>query len=557
MPWRGPEEKGEVPTLGWEIIDFLESCAVIPDGEFAGQPFRLSSVQREFVLNFYRIHPEVEPDLTKPSQAFVYSRGGQLVAPQKHGKGPFSAAMAIAEAYGPVLFAGWDAKGEPVGRPWATPWIQVTAVSEDQTANIWKSLLPMILLGDLRADIPDTGLTRINLPSGGTIEPVTASARSRLGQRITFCLEDEAHDWTKKNGGRRLADNQRRNLAGMGGRFLETGNAWDPAEHSVAQQTYEAKGTEVYRMMLEPGPGSIRNKRERMKVLKTLYASSWWVDPSRISAEIDDLLERGEVAQAERFFLNRIVPGEDRAFDARRWAELAKPKTQTTEGALITIGVDGARYFDAIAVIATDVASGYQWNLGIWERPPEAPDDYEHPFDEVDGVVTEAFRRWNVWRLYADPGSQYANISPLVDKWQGRWGNKRVIAWMMNQPKKTAYMLRAYVSAMMTGDLSHDGDQHFAAHIENARRKTIPQYDEDGVQMWVIQKESPRSPLKIDAAAAGGLSWEARSDAIASGKGRGSVYDARLREKQGAAVTVGRSAYDRRLAQRKRENSGV
>src|SRR5262249_14430832 len=162
---------------------------------------------------FYRINPN--------TGKFVHFRGAQLVRPQKWGKGPFSAAWVCAEAdpEGPVLFDGWDSAGQPVGRPWATPWIQITAVSEDQTANVWRALVPMIELGDIRADIPDTGQTRINLPGGGRIEPVTASARSRLGQRLTGAVQDEAHSWLDRNGGWMLADNQRRNLAGMGGRF--------------------------------------------------------------------------------------------------------------------------------------------------------------------------------------------------------------------------------------------------------------------------------------------------------------------------------------------------
>jgi hypothetical protein len=125
-----------------------------------------------FLLWFYRLDPV--------TGKFVYDRGGQLCRPQKWGKGPFASAIICAEAdpEGPVLSDGWDANGEPVGRPWPTPHIQVTAVSEDQTDNVWRALRPMIELGDIAADIPDTGLTRINLPSGGLIEPVT-SAPSR------------------------------------------------------------------------------------------------------------------------------------------------------------------------------------------------------------------------------------------------------------------------------------------------------------------------------------------------------------------------------------------
>jgi hypothetical protein len=41
--------------------------------------------------------------------------------------------------------------------------------------------------------------------------------------------------------------------------------------------------------------------------------------------------------------------------------------------------------------------------------------------------------------------------------------------------------------------------------------------DEEDKPLWVIQKERPDSPHKIDAAMAACLSWEARCDALASG----------------------------------------
>jgi hypothetical protein len=382
----------------------------------------------------------------------------------------------------------------------------------------------MIQLGELAHEIPDTGETRINLPAGGRIEPVTASARSRLGQRITFTAQDEAHDWDKRNGGRKLADTQRRNLAGTGGRFMETGNAWDPAQDSVAQITWERE-TGVFKLMLHGGPGSVRNMRERMKVLRQVYDGAPWVDVDRISSEIDNLIERGEYAQAERFFMNRIVAGEDRAFDIKRWREQARPGTLVPDASMITIGIDGARYRDAIAIIATEISSGYQWPLGIWERPPNSPDDYEHPLEEVDGVMIDAFNRFNVWRVYVDPGSQVANIGALMEKWQGRWGGKKVVEWLMTRPKPTAYMIRSFVSAVITGDVTHSGDETFTQHIRNARRRETTVYDEDGRIMHILSKESPASPAKIDAASAACLSWEARGDAIAAGAGTTGGYD--------------------------------
>ncbi|MCA1569321.1 MAG: phage terminase family protein [Chloroflexi bacterium] len=80
-----------------------------------------------------------------------------------------------------------------------------------------------------------------------------------------------------------------------------------------------------------------------------------------------------------------------------------------------------------------------------------------------------------------------------------------------------AFALKAYREAMADGTLSHDGNAVFARHIANARRAETTVKDEEGRHMWVIRKEGPKSPLKIDLAMAGCLSWEARGDAIAAG----------------------------------------
>ena len=502
MPWRGAEEPGEFPTLGYEVASYIEDACVIPDGDHQGEPFVLTDEMFRFLLWFYRLVPE--------TGAWHFPRGGQLVRPQKWGKGPLSSAQTCAEAQGPVRFDGWDANGEPVGRPWPTPWIQITAVSEDQTDNVWRALVPMIELGELQAEIPDTGETRVNLPGGGRIEPVTSSARSRLGQRITFAVQDETHSWVERNGGRKLADNQRRNLAGMGGRFLETSNAWDPTERSVAQMTYESPSG-VHVDYPVPPAGSVRNKRERRRVLKFVYGDSWWVDLDRIDLEVEALLAH-DPAQAERFFLNRAQAGESLAFDLARWTELAQ--TIDLPGRrYITVGVDGARYVDALAVVATDIETGHQWPLGIWERPEHADDDYEHPFHEVDGAMVEAFETHKVVRVYIDP--QY--IDHLVDQWRGRWGPKRIVEWPTNRPRQIAHAIRAYRSAQTSGDLSHDGDAVLTRHIANARKMPLTVKDDEGHPMWGIQKDRPGSPLKIDGAMAGVLSWEARGDAIATG----------------------------------------
>ncbi len=505
MPWRGPQQKGEAPSLGHLVADYIQAGCAIPDGDHAGEPFMLTLEQYRFLLWHYRLDPV--------TGTFVYRRS-QLVRPQKWGKGPLTAAMICAEADGPVLFDGWDAKGEPVGRPWATPWIQVTAVSEDQTDNIWRALVPMIELGGITADIPDTGQTRINLRGGGRIEPVTASARSRLGQRITFAAQDETHSWLKRNGGIALADNQRRNLAGMSGRSIETTNGWDPTEASVAQLTHESKLADVYYDYPTPPAGSVRNKRERRKVLKAVYGDSWWIDLDRIDAEAEELISRGDPGQAERFFLNRILPGASAAFDPLEWAGLACSDRIIPNAALVTLGFDGARVKDSTGIIATEVETGFQTVVAVWERPDNATEAWEVPEAEVDAAVTAAFERWNVWRLYGDPPYWESTI----DKWSGRYGEKRVISWWTNRRKPMAQAIRAFRTSVAAGELTHNGDPTYATHMGNARRVNHPgMLDDDGTPLWTVAKDGPNSPRKIDLVVAGCLSWEARGDAIAAG----------------------------------------
>lgn len=515
MPWRGPEIPGEFPTLGYQVGDYIESACVIPDGDLVGEPYRLTDEMWRFLIWFYRLDPG--------SGGFVFRRG-QLVEPQKWGKGPFSSAMVCAEADGPVLFDGWDAAGEPVGRPWTTPWIQITAVSEDQTDNVWRALQPMIELGPLQADMPDTGLTRINLPGGGIIEPVTASARSRLGQRITFAVQDEPHSWLETNGGWRLADNQRRNLAGMKGRSVETTNAWDPAEQSVAQRTAESKAAGIYRQHPTPPDHLVQQikdaaRQDRMmsqstlrnvrKILDIAYGDSWWVDKERILAEFLELAER-DLAQALRFFGNVVVVGTDVWLDVdQKWVPLASPRT-VPAGTKITVGFDGARYDDQLAIRAV-TEDGYRFTPTVGaDGKPAIWDPHQHggeiPEAEVDAAIHEIMTRFDVVLGYFDPHYWQSEVGA----WSVEWPDT-VKQWDTRRTRLMSDALERSHTDITAGNVTHDGCPVTEQHYRNARKERR----RGGT---VITKDHPNSPRKIDAAMADTLASEARADALTSGR---------------------------------------
>jgi len=223
----------------------------------------------------------------------------------------------------------------------------------------------------------------------------------------------------------------------------------------------------------------------------------------------------------ERVWCNRLVKSASQAFDVVRWATLARAVCPVTPGDLITLGFDGAMFHDATGLVATHVETGYQWMAGLWERPPHVA-EWCVPGEEVDAVVRDLFHRFMVWRLYADP--------PYWRDWIATWAGdptlKRVeagqevdtvVEWWTNRRRPMTAALEAFDTAIKTGTISHDGSPDLERHLGNARKRELLERDEQGRRLWLIQKERPDSPHKIDLAMAAVLSWEARRDAIASG----------------------------------------
>lgn len=518
------------PTLGWMLTRWVAAHCVIPDGFRRGEPFEAGTWQGLLYLNHYRVKPTAKwrPEQPMLAAAFHYRRS-QVVRPQKAGKNPAVASLVCAEGVGPVLFrdwanggevydcadhgcgCGWGYEyelGEPIGMAWPTPLIQITAYSEEATDNTYDALRPMIEAGPLRHLIPKTGEEFIRLPRGGRIDVVTSNARSRLGQRVTFVPQDETGIWTKASGMIGLAETQRRGLAGMGGRAVETTNAWDPAEHSVAQRTAESKARDIYRdHPLPPAELSYKNKRHRARIHRCVYAGSPWVDLEDIEREAAELLET-DPAQAERFYGNRVVSGHDAAFAAKLWASCAEPQA-VERRARVTLGFDGARFDDTTGLVATHLETGYQWVAGLW-----LPADGEVDSAEVDADVRQTFADYDVVRFYGDPPYWETHI----DAWAGDFGTDVVKAWWTNRRRAMALAIRAYHTALVAREVTHSADPVFAEHVGNARKVVHSQLrDDEGAALWTIHKDRPGSPNKIDLAVCAVLSWEARGDAIAKG----------------------------------------
>lgn len=527
----------DFPTLGILAVEWVAAHCPIPDGFAKGDSFVMYDWQQWCTANHYRLRPDAQPAWKPVSEggqlgtAFV-NRRSQVVAPQKTGKGPWSATIICVEAVGPALFAGWAQRGdayecdrygcpcgwgwdynpgEPMGMPWPTPLIQLLATAEDQVANVYRPLQSMVKNGPLGA-LMKVGEDFIRTPNDGRIDVVTSSASSRLGNPTTFALQDESGLYTKQNRMVTVAETQRRGVAGMSGRSMETTNAWDPTVDSTARRTSESDSEDIFRFhRLPPTKWDYSKTTDRARIHRFVYRGSNHVDLNSIEAEAAEIMAL-DPAQAERFFGNRPTAGIGKAFDADTWKSLADPTFTAPKRSIVVAGVDGARFHDALAMVATDVTTGFQWPLAIIEEPIDPPTDYEHDFERADRAMLDFFATYRPWRVYVDP--QY--IEPLFERWTGRWGDKRIMAWYTYRQRPIGEALRRYREAMGAGDLSHDGNPVMAAHIGNAVRTPMTVKDDKGRFYWTLNKPEPR--LKIDAAMAGALSWEARGDAIEDGQ---------------------------------------
>ena len=330
MSDQAPEYVVDFPTLGYLQADWMAWHCTIPSGVHAGAPFVMYDYQLWCTANHGRIKTEAKyrPEQPILNQAFE-NRRSLIVGPQKIGKSPWAAATALTMALGPELFCGWaeggeafDCRdyrcgcgfvyeyepGEPMGRPWPTPLVQLMATAEDQVDNTWQPMLSMIRNGPLSERVR-AGESLVRIGVEGSINKVTSSMTARVGQPTTGFVQDETGLYTKSNGLVKIARDMRRGCSAFGGRGVELTNAWDPSEMSTAQQTYESRATDVFRYFRQPPANlSYKNKKERRRIHAFVYAGATHVDLNGIEAEAYELMEL-DPAEAARFYGNKLERG--------------------------------------------------------------------------------------------------------------------------------------------------------------------------------------------------------------------------------------------------------
>lgn len=519
-----PQDRAYFPTLGPGVCAFIEQNLTFGPGDLRGQPVVLDDEKQGLIYRLYEVFPKGHRFAGRRR----FKRGG-ISLPKGLGKTELAAWLAACELHqeAPVRCIGWTKSGEPIGGPVTDPYIPLVAYTEEQSDELAYGALRIILEeGPLKDDF-DIGLERILRKRGdGKAVSLSSSPNARDGARTTFAVMDETHWWTlprlKQAHQTMLANLAKRKIADPW--MLEITTAPEPGSGSVAEATMEyaeavsagtVSDTSLFFFHRQAGDEHdlASSDGARAAVMEASGPAASWRDIEAIVSLWND--PTTDRTYWERVWCNRLVKSSSQAFNVEQWKALTNADSPVQPGDQIALGFDGAVFHDSTGIVATHIKTGFQWVGGLWECPPGRK-DWQVPAEDVDQVVRSLFATFDVWRMYADP--------PYWQSWIAMWagdpklGHEKVIEWWTNRRRPMTAALENYETAMRDRSLSHDGDNRLTRHLGNSRRHELPgERDEQGKALWLIRKDRPDSPHKIDLAMASVLSWEARTDALAAG----------------------------------------
>lgn len=469
-------------TLGWQAIRWIEDNLLADETDEHDEPlpFQLTNEQVRFILWFYAVDEDGR---------FLY-REFVLQRLKGWGKDPLAACIAAVEFVGPCRFKGWAARdlpelglrrGDPVAKPHPRGWVQIAAVSLEQTQNTMKLFRGLFSKACIAEHGIDIGKEVIYAYAGQkAIQAVTSSPRALEGNRPTLVIKNETHHWLGNNEGLAMADVIERNATkakGGAARTLSITNAYEPGEDSVARQEREAYDLMAAGLAIDTGmmydsleaPKEARlrprfpdeedgaerrgvpvigeevkerlTKRYLAKVIDVVRGDSWWLDIPNLVSSI--LNPKNKASRSRRFWYNQITASEDawvrpEAVDAaiskmakqNRLITSSDARAQLEAGWLvapdepIVMFGDMSKSDDSTGLVGCRLSDGYCFTIGVWQKPAgERGKGWLAPRSAVDERVNEAFKRFNIVAFWADPSHTKDETDDssywmgMLDKW--------------------------------------------------------------------------------------------------------------------------------------------
>ncbi len=490
-------------TLGYEALAWAAKYIRHPNGDRAGKRWQFTREQARFILWFYAIDNDGQ---------WIFTAGERRLA-KGSGKSPFAAVLALIELFAPVRFLRFDAHvpGGVLGQPVKLPWVQIAAVSREQTKNTYRMVTAMVskkAAPELHRDYDfEVYKTQLQVAGGGKLETITSAAATQEGAEITAVICDETEHWLPQNGGTELFATLVDNATKSGSRVVCTLNAWKPGLNSVGEKNFDEwclqqvgrskGGKTLYDARMAPPDTDLADEVSLRRALEFVYEDCAWA-----LKQIDSMIKRIWNTQnapddSKRKYLNWPTISESSWADPKNWAQMARPDIEIAPGERIAMFFDGSLSNDTTGLVGCRISDGHVFKIGFWEPPEDGTIDAE----AVSARVLWAKENFQVAGFFADV-REWESFTKIT--WPEEFkddleimavpGGKapQWVAWDMRS--KTWDFTQAcelVEREILEHGFTHDGDSDLTMHVRNMRRHE----NRYGIS---VKKETPKSAKKID-----------------------------------------------------------
>lgn len=448
FPRSGPER----------MIKWVERFIVVPTGHGRGKPMKLAAFQKRIIREVFR------------DQAV---RSALVSLPRGNGKTSLSAALA--------LFHLLDVRDDEP---------EVLAVASDErTAEVLLDMCRrMVALHPELAARVVPYRDRLTVPGNAGVMWALPSTESALhGRNPTYLSLDELHLCSEPIWSACTTAAGKRPRSMVLAISTPAANRHESVMWSLCQHGRTGEDP-TFRLIEFSAPEGCEAGDEKAWRIANPAIAAGFLDPAGIRSNLRTMPEW----RFRQLRLGQWADHDSGWIGYSEWMALADPDRVIEPGTRITLGWDGSVRNDASVLMACTVPSSpddvaHIWPVGIWARDRTDP-NWQVPRHEVDAVIRETFRTFDVEALVADPAFWQAELQ----RWHAEFGDGRVIEFPTQSAQRMARATDRLYAAIKDRTVSHDGDELVAQHVANAVVRLTPQGD-------VPVKRTKNDQRKIDA----------------------------------------------------------
>lgn len=439
----------------------------------SGEPLHLRDWQKRLAADIFARRPDGRRR----------HRRGLVGVPRKNGKSALSSGIALAD-----LFVTGPAGGE----------VYSCAADKEQARIVFGMAKRMVELEPELSAQSKLYKDAIEVPATGSVYRVlSAEAFTKEGLNPSLVIFDEVHAqpndelWNVMSlaGGARLDPM----LLGITTAGVMTDSRGDP---SLCYRLFE------YGRQVASG-----------EVDDPSFFFRWWGMPDGAD-HLDPDVQRaanpgyGDIVAAEDFdSAAKTTPeNEFRTKRGNQWVtsnvawlphgawEALDERPEPDDGTPVVVGFDGSKSWDSTALIGCTM-DGQLFEVGVWERPHDAPPSWHVPRSEVDAALDRAITRWDVRRVACDPSLW----STEVEDWAGRYGEQVVLEFPNSNNRMGPACQRFYAAVLEQTVSVTEQNPTLERHVRNAATK------DTRYGVTIVKQQYTR---KIDAAIAAVMAYE-------------------------------------------------